>query len=69
MGMVYSVFHGHDIFSVPWAWYAKQTAFFDAYTVTFVEQLNLILHTCEDTWLDKRNTQINIQSMILHRVK
>jgi len=42
----------------------------DSYTVAFVEQPAFdSLDICEDKWLNNSNTQINIESMILPRVK
>ena len=42
----------------------------EAYTVTFVEEPNsLSLEFCEDEWYHKLNAQINIENMILPRVR
>ena len=60
MSLHYSVFD--DIINKP--------PIYEAYTVTFVEQLIFqSLDACEDKWLNNLNIQINIQSMILPRVK
>jgi len=42
----------------------------EAYTVTFVEEPNsLSLDFCEDKWYHRLDAQINIQNMILPRVR
>jgi len=42
----------------------------EAYIVTFIEEPNpLSLDFCEDKWYHKLNAQINIQNMILPRVR
>jgi len=45
----------------------------EAYTVTFVEEPNSLslerFHFCENKWYHKINAQINIQNMILPRVR
>jgi len=42
----------------------------EAYTITFVAEPNsLFLDLCEDKWYHKLNAKINIQNMILPRVR
>jgi len=43
---------------------------YEAYAIAFAEQSSFhSLDTCEDEWFNKLNAQININSMILPRVK
>jgi len=60
LSRLFSEFHGN----------VNKPPIHEAYIVTFVEEPNsLSLDFCEDKWYHKRNAQINIQNMILPRIR